>query len=100
VQKIENTIANVKQAIDFEQSITRSTVRNALTDLDLQERNMLLAEKVYNTLKKKFELGVGSSFEVLTADTELQRAQANYFSALYNAIVAKISYQSAVGKLQ
>ena len=99
VQKVENTINNVKQAIDFEQTITRSTVSSALADLDLQERNMQLAEKVFNMSKLKFEAGLGSSFEILTADTELQRAQANYFSALYNAIVAKISYQSAIGKL-
>jgi outer membrane protein TolC len=99
VQKTENTITNVKQAIDFEKTITRGTVKNALADLDLQERNMQLAEKVFNTSKLKFEQGLGSSFEVLTADTELQRAQANYFSALYNALVAKISYQSSLGKL-
>jgi outer membrane protein TolC len=100
VRKTENTITNIKQVIDFEQTITRGTVKNALADLDLQERNMQLAEKVFNTSKLKFEQGLGSSFEVLTADTELQRAQANYFSALYNAIVAKISFQSALGKLQ
>lgn len=99
VQKVENNITNVKQAIDFEQTITRSTVRNALADLDIQERNMELAEKVFNGTKLKFEQGLGSSFEVLTADTDLQRAQANYFNALYNAIIAKISYQSSLGKL-
>jgi outer membrane protein len=49
--------------------------------------------------KLKFEQGLGSSFEVLTADTELQRAQANYFNALYNAIVARISFQSSLGRL-
>jgi outer membrane protein len=100
VQKTENNITNVKQVIDFEQNITKSTLRNALVDLDLQERNMLLAEKVFNTTKLKFQEGLGSSFEVLTADTEMQRAQANYFNALYNAIVARISYQNSLGKLQ
>ncbi|MDQ6608839.1 MAG: TolC family protein [Bacteroidota bacterium] len=99
VQKTENNITNVKQAIDFEQTITRSSVKNAITDLDLQERNMVLAEKVFNTTKLKFQEGLGSSFEVLTADTEMQRAQANYFNALYNAIIAKISYQNSLGKL-
>jgi outer membrane protein TolC len=99
VQKTENAIEQVKQAIDFEQNITRSTVRSALADLDLQERNMQLAEKVFNTTKLKFQEGLGSSFEVLTADTEMQRAQANYFNALYNAIVARISYQNSLGKL-
>ena len=99
VQKTENNITNVKQAIDFEQSITRSSLRNAIVDLDLQERNMQLAEKVFNTTKLKFQEGLGSSFEVLTADTEMQRAQANYFNALYNAIIARISYQNSLGKL-
>jgi outer membrane protein len=60
---------------------------------------MQLAEKVFNTTKLKFQEGLGSSFEVLTADTEMQRAQANYFNALYNAIVARISYQNSLGKL-
>ena len=99
VQKTENNISYVKQAIDFEQNVTKNSLRNALVDLDLQERNMQLAEKVFNSTKLKFQEGLGSSFEVLTADTEMQRAQANYFNALYNAIVARISYQNSLGKL-
>jgi outer membrane protein TolC len=50
-------------------------------------------------VKKKYEQGIGSSFEILQADTEFQQAQSNYFRALYDAIVAKISYQTALGKL-
>jgi len=49
--------------------------------------------------KKKYEQGVGSSFEILQADTEFQQAQSNYFKALYDAIIAKISYQKSLGKL-
>ena len=60
---------------------------------------MELAEKIYNTVKIKYEQGVGSSFEVLQADTEVQQSQSNYFRALYDAIVAKVSYQKASGKL-
>ena len=99
-QKVENTITNVKQAIDFEQKVTSGSLRSALFNLDVQERNMLLAEKVYNATKLKFEQGLGSSFEVLQADADMQTAQSNYFNALYNAIVAKISYQYSLGKLQ
>jgi outer membrane protein len=100
VQKVENTIENVKQAIDFEQVVTKASLKNALMNLDAQERNMELAERVYNTTKKKFEQGLGSSFEVLQSDADYQTAQANYFNALYQATVARISYQRALGKLQ
>ena len=99
VEKLENTITNAKQAIDLEQKVTNSSLVTALNNLNVQEKNMGLAEKVYNATKLKFEQGLGSSFEVLQADSDYQQAQANYFNALYNAIVAKISYQSSLGKL-
>lgn len=99
VEKVENTIANVKQAIDFEQVATKESLKNALLNLDIQERNLALAEKVYNTTKVKFEQGLGSSFEVLQSDADLQTSQSNYFNALYNATIARISYQYALGKL-
>jgi outer membrane protein TolC len=100
VQKLENTVSNVKQAIDLEQKVTYNSLKSALFNLDVQERNMQLAEKVYNSTKLKFEQGLGSSFEVLQADADMQVAQSGYFNALYNAIVAKISYQYSLGKLK
>lgn len=100
IQKVDNNISLLKQAIDFQQVITKESLTNSLLNLDTQERNMELAERVYSTTKKKFEQGLGSSFEVLQADNDYQTAQSNYFNALYNAIVAKISYQSALGKLE
>jgi outer membrane protein TolC len=100
VERAENNIAFVKQAIEFEQTATKESLKTALSNLDLSERNVVLAEKVYNTTKIKFEQGLGSSFEVLQADADWQTAQANYFSTLYNAITTKISYQYALGKLQ
>jgi outer membrane protein TolC len=99
VEKAENTITNVKEAIDLEQVITRESLKNALLNLDMQERNMQLAERVYNTTKIKFEQGLGSSFEVLQADSDYQTAQSNYFTALYNAIITKTSYLKSLGKL-
>jgi outer membrane protein TolC len=99
VERAENNIANVKQVIDLQQVMTKESLRNALLNLDMQERNLELAQRVYNTTKLKFEQGLGSSFEVLQADTDYQTAQSNYFNALYNATVARISFQSALGKL-
>ena len=99
VEKVENNITAVKQAIDFAQVANKAQVKNSLADLDIQDRNLALAEKVFNATQLKFQNGLGSSFEVLQSDTDFQQAQANYFNALYNAISAKISYQSSLGKL-
>lgn len=99
VEKLDNNITYLKQAIDLEQVITKQSLQNALLNLDMQERNLQLAERVFNTTKLKFQQGLGSSFEVLQSDTDYQTAQSNYFTALYNAIIAKISFQTSLGKL-
>lgn len=99
LEKVQNTLDQTKQGIDLERTVAKNTLTNAVLTMDSQEKNMELAERVYNTVKKKYEQGVGSSFETLQADTDLQQAQSNYFKALYDAIIAKISYQKALGKL-
>lgn len=100
IEKIENTLKNIQQAIDLEQTISKESFKNAILKLDAQQRNIKLAEEVYNTTKKKYEQGIGSSFEVLQGENDLQQSQSNYFTALYEAIVAKINYQQSIGKLE
>jgi outer membrane protein len=99
LEKVQNTLDQTRKGIDLEKTVARNTLTNAILTMDSQEKNMELAQNVYNTVKKKYEQGLGSSFEILQADTEFQQAQSNYFKALYDAIVAKISYQRALGKL-
>jgi hypothetical protein len=99
LQKTKNNIAQLQQAIDYDVNTARVNVKSAILTIDVQNQNMLLAEKVYNTTKKKFEQGLGSNQEIYTAQAELKVAQTNYYSALYDAINAKIDYLKATGKL-
>ncbi len=99
LEKTNNNIEQFKQAVDLEHNVSKINLKNAILTMDAQKKNLELAEQVYNTTKKKYEQGVGSSFEVLQADTEWQRAYGNYFDALYNAVIAKINYLKAIGKL-
>lgn len=99
LQKTSNTIENLQRAIDFEQEAARIQVRNALVGLDVQERNLALAEEVFDKTKIKFEQGVGSSFEIIQAETSLEESQSNYFQALYDAVIAKLDYTKSQGKL-
>ncbi len=99
VEKVDNTIQNLQRAIDLQLKVASVQFKNALSSLDVQERNVQLAEKVYNTTKKKYEQGLGSSFELLQTQTELENAQSNYFQALFDAVNAKISFTKALGKL-
>ena len=43
VDKIDNTISAVKQAIDFQQTASQESLKSALLNLDVQDRNLQLA---------------------------------------------------------
>ena len=57
------------------------------------------SENIYQQTKKKYEVGVGSQTEINAAQTDLKTAQTNYVTALYDAIVARIDFLKATGKL-
>ena len=99
LQQTANNINNLKNTINAETEQSKLKFSSALETIDIQKRNMVLAEKVYDQTKKKYEAGTGSNTEITTAETELKSAQTNYIAALYDAIIAKVDYLKAIGKL-
>lgn len=99
VEKLKNNIDATKESIDFDVASARIKMKSALLTMDAQKQNIDLAEKVYNTTKKKYEQGLGTNQEIYNAQTELKVAQTNYYGSLYDAISAKIDWLKAVGKL-
>lgn len=99
VAKIDNTLQQTKEQMDSEVAQARLKMKAALLTMDNQKLNISLAEQVFNTTKKKYEQGLGNNQEIYNAQTELKVAQTNYYSAIYDAITARIDYLKAVGKL-
>ena len=99
LQQTENNIDNLKRTIDSDVEQATLNYKTAIATIDFQKKNMELAETVYNQTKKKFEVGTGSNTEITAAQTDLVTAQTNYINALYSAIIAKVDYQKAIGKL-
>lgn len=99
LKQTENQLENLKLTIDSEVEQSKINFKSALATMTTQKKNMELAEAVYNQTKKKFEVGTGSNTEITAAQTDLVTAQTNYISSLYSAIIAKVDYQKATGKL-
>jgi len=95
----QNTIEDTKNNINNEIETAKINIRSAVVTMDEQKNNMQLSEKVYNQTKLKYEQGLGSNTEITTAEGDMKIAQNNYFAALYDAIIAKIDYLKATGKL-
>ncbi|MEO7048394.1 MAG: TolC family protein, partial [Ferruginibacter sp.] len=97
--KMNNQLDQLKSSIDNDIYQSRINMKSALLTTDLQKKNIDLAQNVYNSTKLKYEQGVGSNQEINQAQTDLVTAQNNYYSSLYDAIIAKIDYLQAAGKL-
>jgi len=98
-QQTQNQLDNLKLSIDNDVQQARNNFAAAIVTLSSQRRNMDLATTVYDQSKKKYEAGLGSTTDITTAQTDLVVAQTNYVNAMYDAILAKIDYNKAIGKL-
>jgi outer membrane protein TolC len=99
LQKIDNSFKILKSSIDLQIKQSVTNYQNSLQALESQKRNMTLAEKVARVTKIKYTQGVGSNIEVVDAESSLKEAQVNYYSALYDVLVAKVDMDKAFGKL-
>lgn len=99
-RQVENQLENLKLNIDSDVATARNDFKSAIATIDYQNKNMVLAQNVYNQTKKKYETGLASSTELTNAQTDLRTAQNNYVSALYDGIIAKINYLKATGQLK
>lgn len=99
LQKMNNNMDQLKSSIDNDAVQSRLNMKSAILTMDTQKKNIALAQQVYNSTKLKYDQGLGSNQEISTAQADLVTAQNNYYSSLYDAIIAKIDYLKATGKL-
>ncbi|MCA6361681.1 MAG: TolC family protein [Bacteroidetes bacterium] len=99
MMKAQNDMLFIQQTIDLQVASARVTLENSTATLDIRKANMDLAQGVYDVARKKYEQGVGSNLEVMVAQTSLTDAQAEYYDALYAAVIAKVDYDKAMGTL-
>jgi outer membrane protein len=99
LQQNINERENLKISIDHDLQVAKNNFRSAISTLDFQKKNMELAENVFHQTEKKYAAGTGSQTEINTAQTDLKTAQTNYITALYDAVIAKVDFLKATGKL-
>jgi outer membrane protein TolC len=100
LKKTKNDLENITNALYLECVSGRTMMMNAIASLTTQEKNVDLANEVYTVSKLKYEQGVGSNLEVINAETSLKEAQTNYYNALYDALVAKVDLDKALGNIK
>lgn len=99
LDKVKQNQALLQQSIDLESRQAATNIKNAFATLETQRRNVDLAQEIVRVSKIKYKEGVGSNIEVINAESSFKEAQTNYFSALYDVLIAKVDLSKAKGEL-
>ncbi|MCC7465570.1 MAG: TolC family protein [Saprospiraceae bacterium] len=88
----------LENAFTLELDAARKQYLNAQERVASQEKNVALAQKIYDTTQTKYRAGVGSSFEITQAESGLYSAQQGLLQAQYDLLTSKIAIRKALGQ--
>lgn len=97
LEKARNQQTQMLQGIEMEVKNAKNSLQGAKERLMEREKNMSLAERIYQTTQVKYKEGVGSSLEVSQAEQALYASQSNLIQAKYDLLVAKVALAKALG---
>jgi len=98
INKAKLDLENFNNAANMQFNNARKSYETQLKQAEIQKENLDLAKQIFETSTTKYSEGVGSSLEVMQADTDLKTSQNNYLSAIYDLVMAKIDYYQSTGK--
>ena len=59
-------------------------------------KNLALAERIYDKVKAKYDEGINSSLELTQANNQLLETQGNFINASFQLINAKVNLDKAL----
>jgi outer membrane protein TolC len=97
-QQTETTRAIAERSFSREYEDAQVRVKLSLEQISIAGRHMKLAEEDLRVSRIRFEGGEGSALDVVTAQTQLAQARANYFTSIANYWNARADREVAAGR--
>lgn len=98
LEKTNNQLRSLERVIWMEIGNARIAYKNAFQRMEDQQKNLALAQRIYDTTQIKYKEGVGSSLEITQAEQALFQSQQNVIQARYELLLAKVELDKALGK--
>lgn len=99
VMKDENTLKQLEQSLLMQELQFKSELIGAKQKLDLQQRNVELAGKIYSNAITRKEIGNGNAMDVTQKYNQLMIAQQQYFGSMIEVFKAQLNLDKLYNKL-
>lgn len=100
LEKVDVQLKMFEYGMDLEIKNARESLSNAQATANAREKNLKLAERIYNVTLTKYKEGVGSTVETSMAERELYNAQSAFTEALFDVLNASLDLKKATGNLK
>lgn len=95
-EKAQTELSETEQRIKLQIASAKSDYQFAIEDYDNKKENLALAERIETKNQTKFFEGIGSSFELRQAQTQLYSAQQELLQAMLDVINKKAVLDTAL----
>ena len=99
VDQTKLELTNFINQAGSEYNTAMARYRASMANYRALKENMELAAEVHRIIELQYREGVKTYLELITAQTDLQAAQINYFNAVYGLLSSKIDVQKAEGSI-
>ncbi|MGN6509620.1 MAG: TolC family protein [Chitinophaga sp.] len=100
LEQSQNDLDYLNQQIQLQVRDAWTQYRNNYASYVTQQKNIELTQGVYDRVVLKYEQGVSTSLDVISADNNLKLAQNEYITALINTLISKVKLDQAMGKIK
>ncbi|AXG69152.1 outer membrane protein OprM [Kordia sp. SMS9] len=94
LEKAQDDLLEVEQQLKFQIASAKSDYQLSIEEYETSKKNLRLSERIEKKNQVKFFEGVGSSFDLRQAQTQLYTAQQEYLQAMLDVINKKAALET------
>lgn len=96
LEKAEESLVEIEQQLSLQIATAKSNYQFSIEDYEIKQENLRLAERIESKNETKFFEGIGSSFELRQAQTQLYTAQDEYLRSMLAVINNKTELETVL----
>lgn len=94
VEKAKEDLIQLEQELQLEIAAAKSNYQFSVEDFEIKKQSLKLAERIERKNEIKFFEGIGSSFDLRQAQTQLYEAQQDYLQSMLEVITKKADLET------
>ena len=99
LESSQNSRELVSDQLLMQEKQLRFNLKNAVETLEFQQETLEVSQRVFESITRKYNQGMSSSLDVITANTDLLQAQSNYISAIMQVLMAQTDLEKLLNTL-